>query len=59
MKWICRMCGFVYDPKSGDPQVGVPPGTPWGELPAGWTCPICGAPKGSFYSFEERLRKHD
>ncbi len=38
----CR-CGYVYDSKKGAPESGVRPGTPFQELPAGWTCPKCKA----------------
>jgi rubredoxin len=33
-KWECTACGYVYDPKKGDPDHGVPPGTPFDQLPA-------------------------
>jgi rubredoxin len=47
-KWICTCCGHVYDPAEGDPARGVPPGTPFEQLPAGWTCPVCLALKKAF-----------
>jgi len=40
-KYECEVCGHVYDPEEGDPTHGIPPGTPFEELPADWTCPIC------------------
>ena len=40
--------GFIYDPNTGDPERGFPAGTPFEELPEGWTCPICYASKESF-----------
>ncbi len=39
----CLLCDYVYDPQQGDPEQGVPPGTPFVELPNEWRCPICGA----------------
>ncbi|MGC7847667.1 rubredoxin [Desulforudis sp. 1088] len=39
---------YVYDPDAGDPAGGVPPGTPFAELPEDWTCPVCGASKDVF-----------
>jgi rubredoxin len=51
-KYICTNCGYVYDPAAGDPLSGVAPGTPFGELPPGWICPICYAPKSSFDELE-------
>ena len=41
MKYVCP-CGYVYDPAVGDPDNGIAPGTPWEEVPADWTCPVCG-----------------
>ena len=29
MKYVCDICGYVYDPAAGDPDNGVAPGTPW------------------------------
>ncbi|MGL5098640.1 MAG: rubredoxin, partial [Fusobacteriaceae bacterium] len=26
-KWVCNVCGYVYDPETGDPDNGVEPGT--------------------------------
>ena len=31
MKYVCDICGYVYDPEVGDPDNGVAPGTPWGR----------------------------
>ncbi len=47
-KYRCTVCGYVYDPKKGDPDSGVKPGTPFDNLPPGWVCPVCGADKSSF-----------
>ncbi|HEY5119087.1 MAG TPA: rubredoxin [Anaerolineales bacterium] len=47
-KWECTVCGYVYDPQKGDPDHGVPPGTPFEKLPDGWVCPECGAEKSLF-----------
>lgn len=46
-KWQCR-CGYVYDPDVGDPRHDIKPGTAFEDLPDGWRCPKCGAPKESF-----------
>ena len=27
-KYVCTVCGYVYDPAAGDPDNGVAPGTP-------------------------------
>jgi rubredoxin len=47
-KYVCTICGYVYDPAKGDPDSGVKPGTAFTDLPDGWTCPICGAGKDQF-----------
>ncbi len=47
-KYRCRICGYIYDPEKGDPEAGIPPDTPFEELPEDWVCPLCGAPKSAF-----------
>ncbi|SFR10901.1 rubredoxin [Desulfoscipio geothermicus] len=47
-KWICELCGYVYDPATGDPENGIAPGTSFEELPEDWECPECLAEKDRF-----------
>jgi rubredoxin len=47
-KYRCTVCGYVYDPELGDPEGKIAPGTAFGNLPADWTCPMCGASKEEF-----------
>jgi len=47
-KYVCDICGYVYDPAKGDPSNNVPAGTPFDKLPDDWVCPVCGAPKDDF-----------
>jgi len=47
-KYVCNVCGYVYDPAEGDPDNGVAPGTEWEDVPAEWVCPLCSAPKEDF-----------
>lgn len=47
-KYTCTVCGYIYDPEKGDPESGVKPGTKFEDLPADWTCPVCGADKSKF-----------
>lgn len=47
-KYRCKICGYVYDPKVGDPERGIAPGTPFSEIPDDWKCPICAAAKSEF-----------
>ena len=47
-KYVCGICGYVYDPAKGDSDSGTPRGTLFEELPDDWTCPVCGASKDEF-----------
>ena len=47
-KYVCKLCGYVYDPQIGDPDNNVPPGTPFEKVPPAWVCPVCGAGKDEF-----------
>lgn len=46
--WKCTVCGYIYDPKEGDPDNGIDPGTAFEDLPAEWVCPECGASQDLF-----------
>ena len=46
--WVCDACGWVYDPRVGDPDGGIEPGTAWADIPDDWVCPVCGAGKDNF-----------
>ena len=47
-KYVCTVCGYVYDPAEGYPEIGINKGTPFEDVPADWTCPECGIGKDSF-----------
>ena len=47
-KYLCTVCGYIYDSAEGDPDNGVKPGTPFEDLPEDWVCPVCGAEKDAF-----------
>jgi rubredoxin len=47
-RYICVICGFIYDPSLGLPEDGIAPGTPFEDLPLNWSCPECGARKADF-----------
>lgn len=40
MKYVCRICGYVYDEEKQ--------AVPFAELPDTWVCPLCGAAKSDF-----------
>ncbi len=48
MKYVCEVCGYVYDPYTGDVDHGIAEGTPFEDLPDDWTCPLCGVEKENF-----------
>ena len=47
-KYVCDVCGYVYDEAAGDPDNGIAPGTKWEDLPEDWVCPVCGLGKDVF-----------
>lgn len=51
-RYICLICGFVYDEEEGWPEDGIAPGTLWQDVPDDWACPDCGAAKEDFEMME-------
>ena len=47
-KYVCDVCGYVYDPATGDPDNGVDAGTAFKDIPDTWVCPVCGVEKDNF-----------
>lgn len=47
-KYVCDVCGYIYDPSVGDPDNGIEPGTAFEDLPEDWLCPLCGVGKDEF-----------
>ena len=47
-RWVCVVCGYIYNEAVGDPDAGWPPGTRFADIPNGWTCPECGVSKRDF-----------
>ena len=47
-KYVCTVCGWVYDPAVGDPDNGIAPGTTFEDLPDDFVCPLCGVGKEDF-----------
>ena len=47
-KYVCYLCGWVYDPDQGDPDANIAIGTAFEALPDDWVCPTCGASKDDF-----------
>ena len=51
-KYMCLICGWIYDEALGAPDEGIAPGTKWEDVPPNWTCPECGARKEDFEMIE-------
>ena len=47
-RYMCLLCGFIYDEAQGWPEEGIAPGTRWADISDDWTCPECGARKSNF-----------
>mgnify|MGYP000999956911 CR=1 FL=1 len=47
-KYVCSICGYIYDEAIGNPGSGIPAGTAWEDIPEDWVCPLCNAPKSEF-----------
>lgn len=47
-KYLCSICGYIYDEAKGIPEAGLAPGTLWEDVPENWLCPLCGATKDAF-----------
>lgn len=41
MKYVCNVCGYVYDPEEND-------GIAFEDLPDDFVCPLCGVGKEDF-----------
>ena len=47
-KYVCDVCGYVYDEEKGDPDIGIEPGTKWEDIPDDFECPLCHVGKVQF-----------
>ncbi len=52
-KYVCVVCGYIYDEAEGDPDGGLPPGTRFEDIPDDWVCPECGVTKDDFEPLDE------
>ena len=48
MKYVCDVCGWVYDEAEGYPEEGIAPGTKWEDVPEDFACPLCQVGKDMF-----------
>ncbi|MCE5993856.1 FAD-dependent oxidoreductase [Pseudomonas sp. KCA11] len=51
-KWLCIICGWIYDEALGWPDDGIAPGTRWEDIPDDWVCPECKVGKADFEMIE-------
>lgn len=47
-KYVCNVCGYIYDEEKGDPDNNVAAGTKWADVPDTWVCPLCSVDKTNF-----------
>jgi rubredoxin-NAD+ reductase len=47
-RYVCAVCGFIYNEALGDPDEGFAPGTRFDDIPDDWECPECGVSKRDF-----------
>ncbi len=52
-RYVCEACPYIYDPEKGDPEGGIPPGTPFEDIPDDWLCPICKMDKSHFVKIKK------
>ena len=51
-KFMCVVCGFIYDEALGWGDDGIAAGTQWDDVPDNWICPDCGVGKEDFEMVE-------
>ncbi len=56
VKHRCRVCGYTYDPETGDEKRGISPGISFYDLPDSWRCPVCQYTKSHFYEVKDGHR---
>lgn len=54
-KYLCVVCGYIYNPVEGDEDSGIAPGTAFEDIPDDWTCPVCAVTKEDFVVYEEQV----
>lgn len=47
-KYVCDVCGWIYDEEQGAPDEGIAVGTAFNDLPEDFVCPLCGVGKDQF-----------
>jgi rubredoxin---NAD+ reductase len=52
-RFVCLVCGYIYDEAKGDPEHGLAPGTRFDDIPDDWYCPDCHVTKADFVAVTE------
>ena len=52
MKYLCEVCGCIYDEECGDPDNGIEPDTKWEDVPVDYLCPSCNVGREHFCRVE-------
>ena len=47
-RYVCNVCGWIYDEEEGLPEKGIAPSTTFENLPEDFECPLCGVGKDEF-----------
>jgi rubredoxin len=47
-KYVCTVCGWIYDEELGDPDNDLEAGVAFEDLPDDFVCPLCGVGKDEF-----------
>jgi len=47
-RYVCPICGHVYNPGKGERLQDIKAGVAFADLPADWACPVCFASKNQF-----------
>ncbi len=48
MKYVCDVCGWIYDEELGTPENEIVAGTKFEDLPDDFQCPVCSVGKEQF-----------
>ena len=53
MKYVCDVCGWIYEEAVGAEELGIAPGTKFENLPEDFICPLCSVGKELFSQAED------
>lgn len=59
MKFVCELCGTIYDEDVGDIRSGIQPGTKFSQLPEDYACPGCYYLKEAYYPLRSQTKTEE